>query len=168
MTTPTEKMGSWKLVRSTMLADLDRWWTADELAAATGLSKANVYKAISARKYRDRLQREEGADPMRVRLQPWEVDRPKKSPRDFTRRQRCGVARCEACGSESHIISSRMNLHSIRRRRVCVDCGARWSTVEMRVFEPSSFKDSQGMTVGEIAVLAGMDSAVQLVEGGAS
>lgn len=41
--------------------------------------------------------------------------------------------RCQ-CGSDSNVIDSRplMDGHAIRRRRVCQECKARWTTYEVR------------------------------------
>lgn len=39
---------------------------------------------------------------------------------------------CKACGGESSVIDSRPHKESIRRRRKCLTCNARWSTLEIR------------------------------------
>lgn len=38
---------------------------------------------------------------------------------------------CQACGGLSQISNSRRTADNIRRRRECVKCGARWSTLEV-------------------------------------
>jgi transcriptional regulator NrdR family protein len=42
-----------------------------------------------------------------------------------------GAVICK-CGSDSAVIDSRPHKNSIRRRRKCMACGARWSTLEVR------------------------------------
>lgn len=41
-------------------------------------------------------------------------------------------AKCVACGGESTVIESRRQQHYTRRRRECLECGARWTTLERR------------------------------------
>ena len=38
---------------------------------------------------------------------------------------------CPNCGGETHVVDSRTNEDSTRRRRECVECKSRFSTVEI-------------------------------------
>lgn len=42
------------------------------------------------------------------------------------------MIQCE-CGGDSQVLASRVVENKMRRRRLCLACGTRWSTVETRV-----------------------------------
>lgn len=39
---------------------------------------------------------------------------------------------CEKCGSDSHVVDSRQSGDCVRRRRECLGCSTRWTTIEVR------------------------------------
>lgn len=52
------------------------------------------------------------------------------------------VRQCPACGMEGYVIDTRaMTDGTIRRRRICRECGARWNTKEIPVRERKPMSD---------------------------
>jgi len=56
---------------------------------------------------------------------------------------------CQTCGARSRILDSRDLEVYVKRRRQCVGCGERWSTVEVRVINRAT--QSHLTTVSECA-----------------
>lgn len=53
---------------------------------------------------------------------------------------RTGGMRCAGCGEVSTVYETRASGVGVRRRRECVGCGERWSTIEIRV--PTSLRSA--------------------------
>jgi transcriptional regulator NrdR family protein len=59
--------------------------------------------------------------------------------------------KCEACGGESHVLTTRrggVSRNSILRRRVCKLCDRRWSTVEINADVAKYFMKHKGESNG--------------------
>lgn len=53
------------------------------------------------------------------------------------------MVKCSTCGGDTKVINSRLieEENEIRRRRVCLSCGRRMTTIEFEIEEPGNKED---------------------------
>ncbi len=80
--------------------------------------------------------------------------------------------KCRACGSETRVLETRASGNGMRRRRICerLDCGARTTTMEVRVPDDYHHNDGEIVVVAKKSARALLDAAEVVLElfGGAT
>lgn len=74
------------------------------------------------------------------------------------------MIKCNLCNGKSRVTDSRQVDQTIRRRRVCVDCGARWSTVEVQFVDMHDMVHREHLSLSEIALRVGKSERAVAIE----
>lgn len=55
------------------------------------------------------------------------------------------MMKCPICGGDTKVINSRLDAteNEVRRRRVCLSCGQRITTIEFEIEEPGNKEDER-------------------------